>query len=309
MGHPLTDTTFRQLMNANLDKVVDDTTKRKDLEGMINKIFNVQTINSDDIQHMSVSGIPDVTEFNGSLTTVDVHPGFTTRIEPTVFAHQVQTQRTLMDNKKFKALSNHERGNINAAFRTAEKKAVRIFANSTSAAFDFQISEEGVSLASSSHSTKVPGISTTTGFNNVGTSPMSGTAVSATRVLMRRFKQDNGERFEMGDQYGLVYPDNLHDTALEINGTPNGLGTANGNINPNQGRFTLFPYLRLDDSSTTTWHMVNVSAMKESLMFIWRNRPETNRVVDWSTYNLMQSVYTSFGAGYFDWRWIFTHVV
>jgi len=214
-----------------------------------------------------------------------------------------------MDDKQYSVLDNIAAGLMNSAHRVQEKRLVRIFANATSVAFDFLTSEEGVSLASDSHTTRAEGVSTTNGFDNDGTSALNATSVAATRLLMRRFRSDIGERFELSDNLGLIVPDNLADTAEEINRTPKSLNTAEGNVNMQQGRYKVIPYQLLDESTTTSWGMVDLDAMKRDLMWINRTTPESKNTIDWSTYALQQAIYTRFGVGFTDWRWIFWHTV
>ena len=309
MGSPLTSSNFRRLLDKRLRMVDDDTRKRRELESMIPKLTN--RISSDKAweEYFSVTGVPDIPSFNGKLTTLNVYPGFHKKIEAAEFGAQVVAQRKLMDDKKYTALDNIAEGLRNSAHRVQEKKLVRIFSNITSVAFDFMTSEEGVSLASSSHTTKADGVSTATGFDNAGTSAMNATSIAATRLLMRRFRSDIGERFETGNNLAIICPDNLADTAEEVNRTPKSLNTAEGNVNMQANRYTVIPYPLLDESTTTSWGMVDMDAMKKDLIWIDRIKPESKRTIDWSTYALQQAIYTRFAVGFIDWRWIFWNTV
>lgn len=300
---------FRRLLDTRLLEVVDDTKARNELESMIPKLARV--INSDSAweEFLSVSGVPDIPAFNGKLTSLSMYPGYHKKIEPAEFAGQVISSRTLIDDKKYTALDNIAMGLQNSADRVREKKFVNIFANANSVSFDFMESEEGVSLASNSHTTKASGVSTATGFDNAGTSAMNKTSIAATRLAMRRFRSDIGERFQHGRNLGIVCPDALADIAEEVNMTPSGLDSAEGTVNRQKDRYTVIPYQLLDEFTTTSWGIVDLDQMKQDLIFLNRISPESKNTVDWSTYAFQQAIYTRFATGFVDWRWIFWNTV
>lgn len=305
MGNPISWTQFTKLFDQNLRDVRDEETRFSDLKSMIPKLYNV--INSDraEEQFFEVGSVPDIPVFNGKFSTLSVYPGYYQKIEPKEFGAMIQIQRKLIDDKKFGVMSNMGRGLMKAGNRTKEKYAVRPFANATSVAFDFMASEEGKSLASTSHTTKAQGVSTTTGFSNSGTSAMTKTSVAATRLLMKGFRSSIGERIDTNENYALIYPDALAETAFEINFTQKGLNSAEGNENFQYKRYETIPYSRLDDYSTTSWGMVDLDRMKEDLLWINRINPELARMGDFETMMTKIRLYMRFGYGFRDWRWIY----
>jgi len=80
---------------------------------------------------------------------------------------------------------------------------------------------------------------------------------------------------------------------------------AEGNINAQYGRYRVMRYMRLDDYSTTNWFLVNVDLMKKFLIWIDRISQETNTQVDFETFGVKHSIYSRFGYGHKDWRWIY----
>lgn len=299
----------RRLLDDRLRKVSDDVNTKEGLKSMIPKLCNVVSSDRAIDEYYSVTGVGDIPAFNGSLTTLQRFPGYHKKIESGEFAAQMVTQKKFLEDERYGVLENNAKSLMKAVHRTQEKKLVNVFANITSVAFDFMESEEGVSLSSNSHTTKAEGVSTSTGFDNAGTSAMSATSIAATRLLMRRFKDDIGERFGMGDNLAIICPENLADTAEEVNRTPSGMNTADGNVNMNRGRYEVIPYPLLDDYSTTSWGIVDKDAMKESLIWINRVAPEAKNTIDWNTYAWMQAIRARFGVGFIDWRWIFWHTV
>ncbi len=306
MGNPLTSSQFVKLLVEDLREVMENT--YKELPTMIPKLYRMMDSSSAWDEFYSVGATPDIPTFTGKLSYLSIAPGYYTRIESKEFAGGTQMERKLIDDKKYPVLDARAAGLMIAAHRVREKYGVRPFASAFSTAFDFMTTEEGVSLASSSHTTKA-GTSTSSGFDNSGTSALSKTSVAATRILMRQFRNDISERVEISDNLGLVVPDNLADTAMEINLTPKGLDTAEGNINPQYRRYEIIPYLRLDDYDTNDWHMVDLTAMKRSLIWIDRILPEISNTVDFETFALKTAVYFRSANGFIDWRWDYSHQV
>jgi len=302
----LESSSFRRLLDKRLNKVSDDRMEFNELISMIPKLANQMTSESAYDEFMSVSGVPDIPEFNGQLTSLSMGPGWLKRIESKEYAGQIVAQRKLMDDKKFNVLDDYAAGLMDAFYRVKEKKFVNIFNNATSVAFDFMtINEEGKPLASTTHLTRIPGVSTATGFSNYSTTALNKTNVAASRILLRQFRTDIGERYQAGERMALLVPDNLEFKALELVGTDKGLDSAEGTKNVQQNRYEVIVYPRMSDASTTAWALVDLNMMKKHLLFINRINPETKRMVsDWATYAYMQAIYGRFACGWLNWRWI-----
>jgi phage major head subunit gpT-like protein len=202
-----------------------------------------------------------------------------------------------------------------SAHRVQEKIGVRPFANAFSAAFDYMTSEEGVALCSSSHTTK-SGTSTASGFSNAGSSAISKTSIAATRILMRKFRNDISERIEINPDTILV-PDNLYDTACEAVGYDPRSG-ANSERDPDSAHYgkiniargiKVIPYLRLDDYDTNNWFMLDSAKMKEYLVWINRIKPEFQMQTDFETFTIKNSIYFRVANGFLDWRFCYGHNV
>ena len=306
MGSPLDSAQFVRLLDKRLRDVSEN--KYKDLKSMIPMLFNMLPTDSAWEEFYSVGSLPDIPEFNGKLSYLGLAPGFTTRIEHKEYAAGVQTERKLIDDKKYAVLDNRAAGLMEAAHRTREKKGVRAFSNAFSTAFDYMESEEGVALCSSSHTTKA-GTVTTSGFDNAGSTALSKTSLAATRLLMRQFRNDISERIDVGDDLALVIPDNLTDTAHEIVGSALEPYVGDNTLNINKGRFEVIPYLRLDDYDTNNWFMVWKSQMKKDLIWMDRIAPELKNTVDYETYMIKHAIYFRCSYGFIDWRWIYGHSV
>lgn len=306
MSSPLTSAEFVRLLDKRLKEVSE--AKYKDLPSMIPTLFREINDDAAFMEFFEVGAVPDIPLLNGKLSYLTVSPGFHTKIEHKEYGGGLMFERKLIDDKKYNVLEDRASGLMASAQRVREKLAVRNFAYAFSTAFDFQTREEGVALCSSSHTTK-SGTSTTSGFSNSGTSALSKTSVAATRILMRKFRNDISERIDMSDNFALIVPDNLADLAMEINGTKNGYGTAAGDMNAQYQRYKVIPYLRLDDYDTNNWFMTNMDLQKQDLMFADRIKPELNNTVDFETFTLKTSVYFRCATGFRDWRFCYGHNV
>jgi len=73
--------------------------------------------------------------------------------------------------------------------------------------------------------------------------------------------------------------------------------------------YEVIPYLRLDDSDTNNWFMVDLDAMKRNLIWIDRVPPDSATNIDFQTKMVQQSIYFRIGYGFKDWRWCYGHNV
>jgi hypothetical protein len=303
---PLNDAAFVKLLKKDLYEVSENKFAELNKQGM--DLYKVISPDEAVTEFYEVGSFPDIPEFNGKLSYLGKAPGYWTKIEPKEFAAGAITTRKFIDDNMWGVLRNNAGGLIEALGRTQEKYRARPFNYAFSTAFDFMQTEENLSLSNDSHTTKA-GTSTSSGFDNKGTSAMDATSVAATWLAMRRFRDMDSERIEMSDNFAIICPDALGDTAETIAGTVKGLDTASGDINPQEGRYRVMRYMRLDDYSTTNWHMVNWDLMKRFLIWIDRIPYETDTIVDFETKSVKHSIYSRWGYGWTDWRWIYSHSV
>ena len=299
---PLNSAAFVKLLKKDMYEVSESTYKDLPMQGK--ELYRVVSATEAVTEFYSVSGLPDIPEFNGKLSYLGRAPGFYTKIEPKEFAAGVETERKFIDDNQWNVLRDHRSELVRSLGRTQEKYRARAFNYAFSAAFDFMQSEEGLSLCNDSHTTKT-GTSTTTGFDNSGTSALDKTSVAAAWLAMRQFRDPMSERIEMSDKYMLIVPDALGDAAEEIAGTVKSLDTAEGNINPQYGRYKVMRYMRLDDYDANNWFLVNVDLMKKYLIWIDRIPMEADTIVDFETKSVKHSIYSRFGYGFTDWRFCY----
>jgi hypothetical protein len=299
---PLNSASFRKLLKKDMYEVSEKKFNELPKQGMA----LYRTISTDEAvtEFYEVGGFPDIPELNGKISYLGVSPGYYTKIEPKEFGAGAITERKFIDDNQWQVLRNHATGLVESLGRTQEKYRARPFNYAFSTAFDFMQTEENLSLCNDSHTTK-SGTSTSSGFDNTGTSALDKTSVAAAWLAMRQFRNQDSERIEMSDNYMLVVPDTLGDAAEEIAGTQKSLDTVEGNINPQYGRYRVMRYMRLDDVDTNNWFLVNVDMMKKYLIWIDRISQETNTIVDFETFAVKHSIYSRWGYGFKDWRWIY----
>ena len=312
MPNPLVSSQFVRLLDDNLRKVYADSFK--ELPSMIDSLFGM--IKSDKAweEFYGVGAVPDIPAFSGNLEYLGVSPQYYTRIEPKEYAGGIQIERKLIDDERYGVIKSRQAGLVESMHRVREKRGAEAFGYAFSSAFTYMTNDEGVSLCSSSHTTKA-GVSTTSGFSNAGSTALSKTAIGATRILMRQFKNESGQRIII-EPDTLIVPDNLYDTACEAVGA-NDAGaksvldpdSGNNKINAQSGRWKVIAYPRLDDLDTNNWYMVDSRKMKEYLLWVDRIAPEISTTTDFDTFMFKQSIYSRFAYGFTEWRWIYGHNV
>ena len=309
--NPLVSAQFKRLLEDGLKVSVDEF---QELPSMIDRLFGV--IKSDKAweEFYGVGAVPDIPAFSGVLEYLSVAPQYYNRIEPKEYAGAITIERKLIDDERYGVIKSRQNGLAESLVRVREKLGAEAFAYAFSAAMAFQSSEEGVALCSSSHTTK-SGASTASGFSNAGTTALSKTAIGATRVLMRQFRNELGERVII-EPDTLIVPDSLYDTACEAVGwTESGAvsdldpDTGNNRINPQYKRWNIVPYPRLDDYDTNNWFMVDSRRMKEFLLWVDRIAPDIETTKDFETKMFKQSIYSRFGYGFTNWRFGYGHKV
>lgn len=304
-----------KLLRTDLKEVSNDRQTFQDRVSMIDKIYRTVPSTRAWEEFFSVGQVPDVVAFTGRLSELDMTPGYSTKIEPSQFGGFVEAERTLIDDEQYGQLRDIAAGLVDAAARVREDNAVAVVNNATSSAFDFiSNQEEGVALASNSHTTKKQGVSTTTGFDNLGTSALNPVSVAATRINMKKFKSPIGKRWMGSRRYGLLVPDSLLFKAQELVQTQKGVSDADGfsaehRKNVQEGMYEIIEWERMEDASSTNWAMVDLDMMKKMMIHINRVKAETEREVDFMTKAVRQSVYDRHAFGFIDWRWIFFHSV
>ena len=296
----INDASFRRLVEGQVQNVYRQAWK--DIPSYRDRLFRVLTSDKAYEDWDSIGAVPDVPPFSGRINFLPVSPGFYTKIEHKEYAAGLMFQRRILDDEQYGVLTDRSAWLMEASRRTQIKAEMKPFNYAFSASWDFMTSEEGVALCGQ-HLTK-SGVSTSVGFNNVGTSALSKTSVAAARIKMRQIRNDIGERIDVGDDLMLIVPDNLNEEAYEIVKTPKSMDTAEGNVNFQYNRYQLQVLPRLDDYSAVNWFLAWTSQMKKDHMWYDRIKPEPKTTWDFDAYVLKLAIYFRFSNGFRDWRWL-----
>lgn len=301
---------FQELVKAGLRKVDSEVSaelqKKKSMRDIL---YSSQGSDRAYDDFYSIGGLGDVPKFNGVLTYGDIPPGYSVRIEPAEFAYGVEMERKLWENNLYNVLKDMAGELRNSLNRTKEKYAIRGYANITSTAFDFMQSEESVAIASSSHTTKAVGVSTASGFDNLGSTAFSPTAVEATRILMSGFRNYQGELMSV-EANGFIGPTTLDQKFEEVTRTPKGLYSAEGTVNVQANKGWKWETSQFfNDYSTKSWGMVNWEMLKKLAKWINKVDAELNSTVDFETFKIKHSIYSYWGYGFLNWPFIYWHSV
>ena len=314
MPNLMTASRFPRLMDDRLTKAFENKLNAY-APKMIDTCYKVSSTDKMFDEYADVEALPDIPEFNGTVAYIANAPGYYTKIEQKEYAAAIQMERKLVDFKRFAVMDARVENMAVSLNRTKEKKAARPFQNAFSAAFDMMSSEEGVSLCNTAHTTKVPGVSTSTGFSNSGTSALSKTAIGAARLAGKRFRMNNGELCNINLDT-LIVPSSLYDTACEATGYDPRTDVGS-DLDPDSGQFKInvargirvLEWTYLDDISTKSWFFVDFNAMKQFLLWNDSQKPDFKNRMDFNTFAIESSVYARFAYGFVAWNWIYGNQV
>lgn len=289
--------------NANLlepiiRKVLDDGLRL--IPSMLPNIFNMQSSSKAIETNLGYGGTPDWEDFNGKVQYVDAKEQF-----PITYTHVektsgLQIERKLIDDDQLGVIKKKGRGLGTAATRTREKSGASMFNNGFT---DTSLGGDSLALLSTAHTSKTPGVNTQ---SNRGTSALSATAVEATRILMRDFRNWEGEKVSISPDLLLV-PVNLEQTAWEIIASKGKVETANNNANFHFGKYKLAVWDFLTDSNN--WFMLDSILRDEMVNWYDRVTTEINRDTDLDTLIARFVGYMRYSFGFDDWRWVFGSLV
>ena len=312
MSNPMNQSRFQELVRKGWDKVTGEVTEElHQRESLKDSLYSAQGLDSAYYEKYGVSGLPDIPRFNGTLTYTDIAPGYGVRIEPGESALAVELERKLWMNNLYQVMKDWPREFAIAQHRTKEKAAIKGYAKLNSAAFDFMPwNEEGVAVASTSHTTKNDYVTTSAGgFSNLGSSAFNPTSVEATRILMRGFRGLNGEILAITPD-GFIGPTTLDQKFEELTATPKGLYSAEGTINvQNRRKWEYKTSQYFNDYSTKNWIMVDWGLLKKLAIWVTRMEDEGGAKIDFETYRLKFSTYGYWGYGFLGWQAFYMHQV
>lgn len=293
----LLDPRFQKIFHEQYDQYPD----------MLPELFNFVPHNGrDQMSWSEVGAFGDWAAFAGRVNYDSLTQGYDTVMQFVEFASGFQVERKLFDDDQFHIMDRRPSGLATAGQRTRQKHGARIWNMAFSNDTYFYTRSEGVALCSNSHTTLSPGVSTASGFDNLGTSALTATALAAARIAMTGFRDDRGNLIQSVANE-ILYPPNLYEEAWEIVNSTGKLDTGNNNANAHKNQYQLKEWTYLTD--TNNWFVHDAAMRKAMLFWVDRVAMEFAYAEDLDTIIAKWRGYMRYANVPVDWRFIFGNQV
>lgn len=302
MPVPHSSGNFSDLLDKRVTKLFHDELEQ--LPDLVGTVYQIAKSNDAYEVSSETGALDDFSEFTGTVSYGSQNQGYDVRMTPLEFTKGIQIERKLYDDDRHNIWQSRPKELANAANRTRQKDAARLFNNAFSVDTKFYSHSEGVALCSDSHTT-TSGASTATGFDNLVTSALSAVSFSAARIQMQGFLDDIGNRYySMPNE--LWIPIDLFEVAQEIVKSSGKIDTANNNINVHKDAFTIMPsengwnYM----TDTNNWFIADSRLRKRFAVWYERVPLEFAMAEELDTLIAKWRAYMRYGNMYQNWRFI-----
>lgn len=300
MPNPHVSGSFGDLLDPRFQKIFFEA--YDELPSALPMLFNQAGTNGrSDMRWSQVGTLPNWSQFTGTVSYGSSSQGYDTTATPLEFASGVQIERALFDDDQYSIMDQRPRALGSSAKRTRETHGARLLNNAFSVDSMFYNNTEGVALCSNSHTT-TSGASVASGFDNLGTAPISATALAAARIAMRNFRGDQAERINVRPDELWIPPD-LYEEAFEIVNSMGKVDTDVNNRNVHEGAYRIVEWNYLTDANN--WFVVDSSLRKQSVFWTDRVAIEFAFAEDLDTIIAKWRGYMRYAFAHVDWRWIF----
>lgn len=300
MPVPHSSGNFGDLLDPRVTKLFYDELEQ--LPDLVGTVFQIAKSNDAYEVSSETGALDDFSEFTGTVSYGSQNQGYDVRMTPLEFTKGIQIERKLYDDDRHNIWQSRPKELANAANRTRQKDAARLFNNAFSVDTKFYSHSEGVALCSDSHTT-TSGASTATGFDNLITSALSAVSFSAARIQMQGFLDDIGNRYySMPNE--LWIPIDQFEVAQEIVKSSGKIDTANNNINVHKDAFTIMPsengwnYM----TDTNNWFIADSRLRKRFAVWYERVPLEFAMAEELDTLIAKWRSYMRYGWMYQNWR-------
>ena len=267
---------------------------------LMGELFNVMPSESaNEYFHSFGSVAPDAWadyQFTGRVAKVGFDKGYKTTFTHEEFAVELDVQRKFIDDNKYPQVLDAARQLGDSAALKREMDAVGVFNNADAAT---PVGGDAVSLCNASHPASPTKSSVVQ--DNISALSLSAANVETVRQTMLAVVDDTNNIAGVQPDLLLV-PTALENKAKIITQTPNVVGKADNDINPQAGRFRylVWPYL----SSATGWFLIDSIKMKQSLIWFDRVATDVKRKTQDETLFATWIGYMRYSYGWRDWRWV-----
>ena len=287
-------------LDKTLTKLFSDAYREVPMD--YKKIFGLEKDSTDYVKYSSVGTLGDIPEFTGAgLSALENEQLYDKTLTHVEYAAKYILQRKLMDDNKWKQIFDGVSLLGRSARITKEKKHWAIL----NEAFITEPSDgDGTELCASDH----PYSPTDSGTqSNEGTTAFAPTALTATQILMRKITNSKRQNANiMGD--AVIVPVDKYDTAREtILSTSKVVSEWSEGVINVENNYNIISSIYLTDA--TDWFMVDTKCMKRNLLSIQRLPLEFSLTDDFDTFQKWARVYERYINGWFDWRFIYGHLV
>lgn len=305
MANPMTSAANPDVLNRNYSKIFYGTLK--ELPSMLDQLYTIKKGRRGADERQSQFGtFGDWSEFNGTVNYQSAYQGYDVTGTYKHFASGFQVDDTYSEDDLFGVVENYPAELALAGKRTKEGHGAQMFTLMDSVNTDFYNHTEGVALVSNSHTTTVPGVSTSSGFDNLTTAAMSLTSVIAMRIQMRNFRGDQGNRINV-EPDELWYPPDLCADAFEILESMGRPDNASNAKNYMFNRLVAKEWNYMTDANN---YALCDSSMRKQMVFWYDYIPfQFARAEDMDTIVMKWRGRTRYTFLYRDWRWICGAVV
>jgi hypothetical protein len=236
--------------------------------------------------------------------------GFKQTLAHRTYAKGLIVQRELMEDNQYaeagipKEVKQNVEKLAGSAALHREKSAAALFNNAfTDAGVDNEghpvAGPDGVGLCSTAHPLSPVDAATQ---SNEGVLALTNENVKATRLLMRRFTDDQGELVSI-EPGTLLVPPELEEKALILVNTERDPDSAENAVNTNKNRFKVVVWDYLTDPEA--WWMLDDLLKEEHLVWYDRVLPEFTSESDFDTTDAKYKGYMRFSRGFDAWQWIY----
>lgn len=307
---PLVRGSFPDLLDPRFRKIFTDEYRKQhaDMVPVLHGMPGATQPQRDTERYSSVSGLPRMGQFTGSVDYASVYQGYDTTASYTEFAQGIQIERTLMEWDQKNIMEARPRALARSAFRRRQLDSTRHLRNAFAVDTFFQSGGDAVALCSNSHTTTASGVSTTAGFDNLATLAFSGANLATLQIQTADFRDEQAEPIEVVLD-GIIAPIDLYESVWEVVNSMGQVESAQNNRNVHYGAYTIiFLRNKVDFPDVNDWFGVDMTMMKE--MVFWFDQvypggqPEFGFVEDFDTFVGKWRAYQRYTKLIWDWRFV-----
>lgn len=296
---------FPTLLDARYTQIKEE--EYQGITDIIGMLYTQRDTDRLDQFHTSIGGLSDWAEFTGQISGQQYTEQYNTQSRPREFATMTTiTRRLVHDDFSGVMDGKHFRPMVRAGMFTKQKHGTELFEMLTVNDTRWYVRSEGVPLVSNSHTTRTPGVSVTSGFDNYTTDVLTPVSLLAARIAGRKMKSSEGDRMDLFYDC-IVLPVDVVDTYNEIANTKMGYDIPGMNENQaSAARTGIQTVICLPLwTSTTGWVLVNKALMKENVYWYTSEEEDYGSIVEFDTLQIKNRGYMRHGPHVDDWRWCY----